>query len=108
MSSQTVAAISSFFFAMALYPDIQRRGQEEVEKIIGNQRLPKISDRASLPYVEHIMREMLRWRPVAPLGLPHVLTRDDNYDGYYIPSGAIVIPNIWLVHSISLSPGVLS
>jgi cytochrome P450 len=82
---------------MALYPDVQRRGQEEVDRVIGSKRLPKVSDRTSLPYVEHIMREVLRWRPVAPLGLPHVLTCDDNYDGYHIPTGAIVIPNIWSV-----------
>jgi len=82
---------------MALYPDVQRRGQEEVDRVIGSKRLPKVSDRTSLPYVEHIMSEILRWRPVAPLGVAHVLTRDDSYDGYHLPAGAIIMPNIWLM-----------
>jgi len=93
----TVAAITSFFLAMSLYPDVQRLGQEEVDRVIGGKRLPKGSDRTSLPYVEYIMREIFRWRPVGNLGLPHVLTRDDNYNGYHIPSGAFVISNIWLM-----------
>ena len=30
-----------------------------------------------------------------PAGVPHRLIEDDEYDGYYIPKGATVVPNVW-------------
>ena len=52
---------------MALHPEVQRLGQTEIDKVIGNNRVPSISDRPSLPFVEAIMREVLRWNPVTNL-----------------------------------------
>jgi cytochrome P450 len=34
-------------------------------------------------------------------GLAHRVTKDDIHDGYFIPKGSLVIPNIWLVHPFS-------
>jgi cytochrome P450 len=53
---------------MLLYPDIQKRGQEAVCQVIGNGRLPNFTDSQSIPYIDAILKEVLRWRPVAPLG----------------------------------------
>ncbi|GJJ12868.1 hypothetical protein Clacol_007114 [Clathrus columnatus] len=88
-------ATASLFGAMALHPDVQRKGQQEVDTVLRGQRLPKIADLPSLPFVETIMREVLRWNPVTPLGVPHLLTQEDNYRTYTIPKGTIVMPNIW-------------
>ena len=89
---------------MALHPAVQIRAQNEIDEAIGF-RLPTLADRALLPYVECIMLEVLRWRPVAPLGIPHLSTKDDTYMGYYIPKGSIVIPNIWdMLHDSSVFP----
>jgi hypothetical protein len=41
------------------------------------------------------VKEVFRWQPVVPLGVPHRLSADDVHDGYFIPKGSIVIPNIW-------------
>jgi len=54
---------------MALHPDIQRKAQAELDRVVGQRRLPELIDRPSLPYVECIMREVMRWNPVAPLGI---------------------------------------
>lgn len=65
---QTVASIRSFILAILLYPEVQTKGQSELDSVIGEGRLPTFSDRTSLPYVDCIVKEVLRWRPVAPLG----------------------------------------
>ncbi|KAJ7853756.1 cytochrome P450 [Mycena leptocephala] len=101
----TVAALSTFFLAMALYPDIQATAQAEIDKVLADGGMPQLSDRSSLPYVERVMREVLRWNPVVPLGLPHLLTKDDNYKGYHLPSGSIVMVNMW---SVLRDPAVFS
>ena len=53
---------------MALNPDVQARAQEEIDRIVGKDRLPKVSDRVNLKYVDCVMREVMRLNPVAPLG----------------------------------------
>ena len=50
--------------AMRVYPDVQRKAQNQVDRVIGNTRLPTLNDRASLPYVEAIVLEAFRWRPI--------------------------------------------
>lgn len=72
---------------MASFPEIQKKAQEEVDRVTGGQRLPEYDDRIHLPYTQAIIREVLRWRPLFPLGLPHASMEDDVYNGYYIPKG---------------------
>ncbi|RBA19920.1 hypothetical protein FPRO05_09220 [Fusarium proliferatum] len=91
----TVSSISLFFLAMILYPDVQEKAQEEIDGVIGNERLPDCSDRPSLPYVNAVVKEVLRWNPVVPMGLPHTSIVDDVFEGYFIPKDALIMPNIW-------------
>ncbi|KAL0959196.1 hypothetical protein HGRIS_014474 [Hohenbuehelia grisea] len=81
--------------AMALHPDVVKRAQSELDEVLGGNRLPIFEDRSLLPYVGAILREVLRWRPVAPLALPHATSEDDIYQGYFIHKNTTVVPNIW-------------
>ncbi|KIK66031.1 hypothetical protein GYMLUDRAFT_158739 [Collybiopsis luxurians FD-317 M1] len=94
----TGSSISSFLLAMVMHPDVQVRGQEEIDSVIGGDRLPTFEDRQSLPYVESIYREVMRLYPPLPLGVSHATTEDDVYRGYHIPQGCIVISNIWAMN----------
>lgn len=88
----------TFFLAMTLHPEIQRRAQRELDEIVGSGRSPEFGDRDSLPYITAIIKECLRWQPVSPLGLPHQTTAEDVYKSqYFIPKGSLVIGNIWYV-----------
>ncbi|KAE8385720.1 cytochrome P450 [Aspergillus alliaceus] len=91
----TVAALSCFFLAMILNPEVQRKAQEEIDRVVGPNRLPAFEDRDNLPYVDAVVKETLRWHPIGPMGLPHMTTEDDIYEGYLIPKGAIILPNVW-------------
>ncbi|KAH7884762.1 cytochrome P450 [Phlebopus sp. FC_14] len=89
------STLHSFILAMLLYPEVQAKAQAEIDSVIGSSRLPHFDDRPSLPYIDAILRELLRWNPVVPLGIPHATSSDDVYEGYYIPKGALVIINVW-------------
>jgi len=91
-----VSSLSSWFLAMVLNQDVQRRAQEELDKVLGG-RLPMFEDRQDLPYIEAMVTETLRWNPVAPLGLPHMVTKDDVYNGYFIPGGTTIAGNSWAI-----------
>ena len=80
---------------MASNPQIQKRAQGALDTIVGPDRLPTFEDQASLPYITAIAKECLRWRSVVPLSVPHVTTQEDEYKGYRIPKGSIVISNVW-------------
>jgi len=92
----TVSAIYTFFLCMTRNPDVLSKAQEEIDRVIGHDRLPTIHDEPQLPYVSALVKEVLRWGQVAPQGLPHATSEDDFYKGYFIPKGTVVIPNIWL------------
>lgn len=106
---------------MTLYPEVQKKAQDEIGNVIGHGRLPDFDDRDELPYVGAIVSELFRWLPVVPNGLftllshlhhltaahiaprtgvPHRLMEDDNYNGYYLPKGSICFPNLWCVTMI--------
>ncbi|KAJ7754682.1 cytochrome P450 [Mycena maculata] len=67
-TEKTWGVLSVFLLAMVLYPDCQRKAQQEIESVIGASRLPEFEDRAKLPYVECIYEELFRWNPGVPLG----------------------------------------
>jgi phospholipid N-methyltransferase len=43
---------------MVLNPEVQKRAQEEIDAVVGGDRLPNFDDRPSLPYIEAVFREV--------------------------------------------------
>ncbi|KZO94968.1 cytochrome P450 [Calocera viscosa TUFC12733] len=91
----TPSALTSFIMAMTLYPDVQKKAQEELDHVVGKERLPTFADRPNLPYMNAVVKEVLRWAAVVPMCLPHRLIKEDEYNGYRIPKDTIVLTNIW-------------
>ncbi|KAH9058135.1 cytochrome P450 [Lactarius vividus] len=94
-SDTSSAAMEWWMIAMVTYPDVQRRAQAELDSVVGRTRIPTFSDFQRLPYIRAMVKEMLRWRPMDPLGLPHRSTEDDWYNGMFIPKGTTMIVNVW-------------
>ena len=101
---------------MVQNPEIQAKAQAQLDAVVGPDKLPEFTERESLPYIEALVLECFRWHPVTPLGMPHHLhnildelynnhlcfigvphlsTADDEYNGYFIPKGSIVTGNSW-------------
>lgn len=78
--------------AMALNPELQKKAQIELDTVVGTQRLPDPNDLRDLVYVRAIYLEALRWKAIVPLGLPHRVMEDDEYNGYHIPKGTVILP----------------
>ncbi|KAH9911170.1 cytochrome P450 [Fomitopsis serialis] len=91
----TKTVLRTFFLAMVLYPEVYHKAQAEVDRVVGNSRLPTLEDRPNLPYLDCILKETYRWNPPVPLGIPHYLTEDDEYEGYHVPGDSTVITNLW-------------
>ena len=76
---------------MSLFPEVQRKAQEELDRVVGPDRLPEFTDYDSLVYIQAIILESLRWMVVLPLSVPHKLIREDEFSGFRIPKGATVM-----------------
>ena len=75
--------------------EARKKAQEELDRVVGRDRLPDFSDKEHLPFIRAICLELLRWNPVATIGVPHRSIQDDEYEGMFIPKGSVLIANSW-------------
>ena len=94
-SESIVATITSVILALVMFPEVQQRAQEEIDNVVGTDRLPDFEDRKNLPYVQGIVKEAWRWNPVGPMGLTHKSEEDIVYGEYIIPKGSYLLPSLW-------------
>uniref|UniRef100_A0A8C3WPV0 Cytochrome P450 n=1 Tax=Catagonus wagneri TaxID=51154 RepID=A0A8C3WPV0_9CETA len=83
---------------MSLNPDVQEKVHEEIERVIGVDRAPSLTDKAQMPYTEATIMEVQRLSVVVPLSIPHMTSEKTVLQGYTIPKGTIILPNLWSVH----------
>ncbi|KAG0698791.1 cytochrome P450, partial [Suillus ampliporus] len=79
------SVLMNFILAMILHTHAQERAYNLIESVVGAKRLPTFQDRPSLSYVDAILHECMRWRPVFPFAIMHATVESDVYKGYYIP-----------------------
>lgn len=91
----TIITLTIFTLAMIRYPEVQRKAQEEIDRVVGTGRLPSFEDREKLPYLNALVKETQRYWPIAPMGFPHNATDDLEYNGLHIPKGAMLLPAVW-------------
>ncbi|XP_021010870.1 cytochrome P450 2D3 [Mus caroli] len=79
---------------MILHPDVQRRVQEEIDEVIGQVRRPEMADQARMPYTNAVIHEVQRFGDIVPMNLPHKTSHDIEVQGFLIPKGTTLIPNL--------------
>ncbi|KAK7052035.1 putative cytochrome P450 [Favolaschia claudopus] len=94
-SDTTASYLQSLILALVAYPDAQRKAQEEIDRVIGSHRMPTLNDLEEMPYIRAMILENHRWRPVAPMFMPHRALNDEEYKGFVIPQGCTIFVNIW-------------
>ncbi|KAI0032975.1 cytochrome P450 [Vararia minispora EC-137] len=93
-TTTTFGSLELFVLASILHPHCVVKAQSELDTVVGRSRMPSFDDESSLPYVRAMIKEAMRWQVVAPTGLAHATTADDEYEGFHIPKGATVWGNI--------------
>ncbi|XP_067678545.1 cytochrome P450 2B19-like [Haliotis asinina] len=84
--------------AMVNFPGVQKKIQEEIQRVVGKDRLPGLDDRDKMPYTRAAELELYRYYTPAGLPGPRNTTQDCSYKGYSIPKGTRAIYNVWRVH----------
>ncbi|KAK7016901.1 putative cytochrome P450, partial [Favolaschia claudopus] len=95
-SSDTTALYTrSLILALVAYPDAQQKAQEEIDRVVGEDRMPTLEDLEEMPYIRAVILETHRFRPVPPLLIPHRALNDEEYKGFLIPKGCTIFVNAW-------------
>lgn len=77
------------------HPNVMKKAQQELETVVGKERMVDESDLVRLEYLDMVVKESMRIHPVAPLLLPHESREDCTIDGFYIPKGSRLLVNVW-------------
>ncbi|RXW15361.1 hypothetical protein EST38_g10493 [Candolleomyces aberdarensis] len=114
----TVSAIASCILGLLEHPEVLKKAQAQIDSVVTPGDLPGFEHESSLPYITAIAHETLRWRDVTPIGtlqplvytlaratdpcmanlaVPHLLSTEDEYEGYRLPAGAVIVANAWQV-----------
>ncbi|XP_042201971.1 cytochrome P450 2D15-like [Callorhinchus milii] len=79
---------------MVLFPDIQKKVQEEIDRVIGTERKPALGDQGTMAFTNAVIHETQRFGSIVPNSVPHETSRDTEIMGFSIPKGTMVIPNL--------------
>jgi cytochrome P450 len=83
---------------MVIHPEVQKKFQGEIDKVVGKNRLPSLADRPQMVYTEALINEVLRKSSIQPMGVFHAATEDVSFEGYDIPKGTHIAANQHFVH----------
>lgn len=72
---QTTGTLITAILALVLHPEVVQRAHAQLDAVIGCDRLPTLDDQAQLPYIDAIVKEVMRWRPSGPIGIPRRATQ---------------------------------
>ncbi|XP_044732290.1 probable cytochrome P450 303a1 [Chrysoperla carnea] len=94
--SETTSKTLGFgFLYLLLNPDVQRKAQEEIDRVVGPDRMPQLSDRDQMPYMNAFVLESVRMFMFRAFGVPHRALRDTKLLGYDIPKDTMVLANFY-------------
>ncbi|XP_063039727.1 cytochrome P450 1B1-like [Engraulis encrasicolus] len=91
-------ALNWIVLMLVTHPHHQVQLQEQVDKVVGRDRLPTMEDRSSLPFLDAFIYETMRYTSFVPVTIPHATTADVTFEGLHIPKDTVVFVNQWSVN----------
>nr|XP_034372132.1 cytochrome P450 2D26 isoform X3 [Arvicanthis niloticus] len=90
----TSTTLSWALLLMILHPDVQRHVHQEIDEVIGQVRRPEMADQARMPYTNAVIHEVQRFADIVPTNVVHMTSRDIKFQGFLIPKGTTLVPNL--------------
>ncbi|XP_051503672.1 cytochrome P450 1B1 [Myxocyprinus asiaticus] len=88
-------ALQWIILLLIRYPEVQKRLQEDIDRVADRSRLPTIADQPHLPYIMAFIYEVMRFTSFVPVTIPHSTTTDTSINGYPIPKDTVIFINQW-------------
>lgn len=95
----TVSSIMQWMVLLLVkYPAMQTQIQEQIDRVVGRERLPSVDDKINLTFMEAFIFETMRYTSFVPVTIPHSTTSDVTIEGFHIPKNTVVFINQWSVN----------
>nr|UXG91340.1 miltiradiene/abietatriene hydroxylase [Callicarpa americana] len=94
-SETNTTSIEWIMSELILNPDKLAKVKNELKTVVGESKQVQESDMPRLPYLQAVIKEVLRYHPPGPLLLPRKAEYDQEVNGYLIPKGTQVLVNVW-------------
>ena len=94
----TNAVLTNMFAIMLTHPHVAKTIQEEIDDCVGSTRMPNYADKERMHYTMATVYEVLRYTSPIALNIPHRASRNQNFEGYFIPKDSLLISNHWFIH----------
>ncbi|PNF22710.1 putative cytochrome P450 304a1 [Cryptotermes secundus] len=91
--------LSMYIMYMMHHPEVQSNIQNEIDTVVGHNRLPTLNDRSKMPYMEASLRELMRISSIFSLGIAHRATEDTHLRGYFIPKNTMLLTGLHSYHN---------
>lgn len=79
------------------HPKILAQAQQEIDSVVGRDRLVTELDLPNLPFLQAVVKETFRLHPSTPLSLPRMASQSCEINGYYVPKGSTLLVNVWAI-----------
>lgn len=83
---------------MMLHPDMMKKAQDELNSVVGPERLVRETDIPNLPYLQAFVKEVFRVHPPGPLSVPRESTQASELLGFKIPAKTRLLLNVYAIH----------
>ncbi|XP_070287892.1 cytochrome P450 2E1 isoform X1 [Myotis yumanensis] len=90
----TSATLKYGLLVLMKHPEVEEKLHEEIDRVIGPNRIPSIKDKLEMPYMDAVVHEIQRFTNLLPSNLNHEATQDTVFRGYVIPKGTVLIPTL--------------
>lgn len=97
METSPRALLWLFVAALAANDKFMARAHKILDEVVGRKRLPTFADRPNLAFVDAIVSELMRWRPISPGSIPRRADKADDFKGTTIVKNATVFANAWSI-----------
>nr|ANY58182.1 putative CYP719 [synthetic construct] len=77
---------------------VQEKLYQEIKNLTGGRSTVKVEEVSKMPYLQAVMKETMRMKPIAPMAIPHTAARETSLMGKKIDKGTVVMVNLYAIH----------
>ncbi|OVA11723.1 Cytochrome P450 [Macleaya cordata] len=77
---------------------IQEKLYQEIKNVTGGRSTVRVEEVSKLTYLQAVMKETMRMKPIAPMAIPHKTSRETSLMGKKVDKDTVIMVNLYAIH----------